>query len=88
MHHAETFATSGNAGSHRPRRQAAWSGARSCCGGPSPPAAQAPPAAAEAPGPAAEEDRYGELMKLKELLDAGALTQAEFDAEKQKILGS
>jgi hypothetical protein len=27
-------------------------------------------------------------MKLKELLDAGALTQAEFDAQKQKILGA
>ncbi|MGO9221798.1 MAG: SHOCT domain-containing protein [Streptosporangiaceae bacterium] len=27
-------------------------------------------------------------MKLKELLDAGALTQAEFDTQKQKILGT
>jgi len=27
-------------------------------------------------------------MKLKELLDAGVLTQAEFDAEKQKVLAS
>ena len=34
------------------------------------------------------EDTYGDLMKLKELLDAGALTQAEFDAQKQKILGA
>jgi len=33
-------------------------------------------------------DSYGELVKLKELLDAGVLTQAEFDAQKQKILGS
>ena len=40
-------------------------------------------AAAEAPV-----DSYGELMKLKELLDAGVLTQAEFDAQKQKVLGS
>ena len=39
--------------------------------------------AAPAPG-----DSYGELMKLKELLDAGVLTQAEFDAQKQKVLGS
>ena len=31
-------------------------------------------------------DSYDELMKLKELLDAGVLTQAEFDAQKQKIL--
>jgi hypothetical protein len=27
-------------------------------------------------------------MKLKGLLDAGALTQAEFDTQKQKILGA
>ena len=46
---------------------------------PSPPVAEAV---------AAPTDAYGDLMKLKELLDAGALTQAEFDAEKQKILGS
>ena len=37
---------------------------------------------------AAPTDSYGDLMKLKELLDAGALTQAEFDTEKQKILSS
>jgi hypothetical protein len=47
---------------------------------------QAAPPVAEATGPAA--DTYGDQMKLKELLDAGALTQAEFDAEKQKILAS
>jgi hypothetical protein len=29
-----------------------------------------------------------ELTKLKELLDNGVLTQAEFDAQKQKILQS
>jgi len=46
---------------------------------------QPPPPVAEV---AAPEDRYGDLMKLKELLDAGALTQAEFDAQKQKILSS
>jgi hypothetical protein len=33
-------------------------------------------------------DSYEALMKLKGLLDAGVLTQAEFDAEKQKILSS
>jgi hypothetical protein len=49
-----------------------------------------PPVEAEAPAPASApaEDPYGDLMKLKELLDAGALTQAEFDAQKQKILGA
>ena len=51
----------------------------------------APPSVeAETPAPAAApaEDPYGDLMKLKELLDAGALTQAECDAQKQKILGA
>jgi hypothetical protein len=49
-----------------------------------------PPAQDEAPAPAAApaEDPYGDLMKLKELLDAGALTQAEFDTQKQKILSA
>jgi Short C-terminal domain len=46
-----------------------------------------PPAQDEAPAPAAA-DPYGDLMKLKELLDAGALTQAEYDTQKQKILGA
>jgi membrane protease subunit (stomatin/prohibitin family) len=56
-------------------------------------AAAAPPpspAQDEAPAQAAApaQDPYGDLMKLKELLDAGALTQAEFDAQKQKILSA
>jgi hypothetical protein len=45
----------------------------------------AAPVAEVAPAPV---DSYGELVKLKELLDAGVLTQGEFDAQKQKILGS
>jgi hypothetical protein len=53
-----------------------------------PPMAEAPPAAPAAPEPpeAAAPDSYAELMKLKELFDAGVLTQEEFDAEKAKIL--
>jgi membrane protease subunit (stomatin/prohibitin family) len=47
-----------------------------------PPADQAAPVAA---APAAE-DSMEELAKLKGLLDSGVLTQAEFDAQKQKIL--
>jgi Short C-terminal domain len=48
-----------------------------------------PPAQDEATAPAAPaQDTYGDLMKLKELLDAGVLTQEEFDAQKQKILGA
>ena len=49
-----------------------------------PPEAVADPADS-APAPASA-DSYGELMKLKELLDAGVLTQDEFDAQKAKIL--
>jgi hypothetical protein len=47
------------------------------------PAADPTPAAA----PSADENME-ELTKLKGLLDTGVLTQAEFDAQKQKILGS
>ncbi len=51
---------------------------------------QAPVVAAPAPvaapvaGPSS--DGLDDLMKLKGLLDAGALTQEEFDAQKAKIL--
>ena len=49
------------------------------------PVAPEAPAAPQAPA-SSPQDSYAELMKLKELLDAGVLTQAEFDAEKKKIL--
>ena len=52
-------------------------------------AAAAPPPqeAPAAPAPAASsEDSFNDLMKLKELLDAGALSQEVFDAEKAKVL--
>lgn len=52
-------------------------------------AQQAPPQQA-APAPAAAAPAGGDLVsrltELKGLLDAGALTQAEFDAAKAKIL--
>jgi hypothetical protein len=52
-------------------------------------AAAPPPVAAEVPAaPTVEIDTYGELMKLKELLDAGVLTQEEFDAQKAKVLAA
>jgi hypothetical protein len=55
-----------------------------------PPAAAPPQAAAPAPAPApaamSEADRIQALKNLKELLDTGVLTQAEFDAQKQKLL--
>jgi membrane protease subunit (stomatin/prohibitin family) len=42
-----------------------------------------------APAPVQQEaavDTVGQLTQLKSLLDSGALTQAEFDAEKAKVL--
>jgi len=48
--------------------------------------AASPPAADPQETPP-EDDPYEALKKLKELLDQGILTQAEFDAQKQKILG-
>jgi hypothetical protein len=52
--------------------------------------APAPPAAAPAPPPSADAgaDRVDQLVKLKELLDSGVLSQAEFDSEKARILAS
>lgn len=52
------------------------------------PAAPAAPEAPPAPAPSAGMDPYAELVKLKELLDAGILTQEEFDARKQRILSA
>lgn len=54
-----------------------------------PPAAPAPAPAAPAAAPADEStDRVDQLVKLKELLDSGVLSQEEFDAEKARILAS
>ena len=55
-----------------------------------PTAAPAAPAAAPAPAPAAPasvSEAADDLLKLKELLDAGILTQEEFDAKKKQLLG-
>ena len=52
--------------------------------------APAAPAAAPAPAPAAPasvSEAADDLLKLKELLDAGILTQEEFDAKKKQLLG-
>ena len=50
---------------------------------PPPPPAAAPPPPAPAAGGT---DLVGKLTELKGLLDAGALTQEEFDAAKQQLL--
>jgi membrane protease subunit (stomatin/prohibitin family) len=49
--------------------------------------AAAPAAAAPAPAASSMDQKVEELKKLKELVDAGVLTQEEFDAQKAKILG-
>jgi hypothetical protein len=53
-----------------------------------PPPAAPPPAAPAPAAPAATSaaDRIEALKNLKELLDSGVLTQAEFDAQKQQLL--
>lgn len=53
-----------------------------------PPTAEPPAAAATVPSAASAAENYDTLMKLKALLDAGVLSQEEFEAEKQKILGA
>jgi membrane protease subunit (stomatin/prohibitin family) len=53
---------------------------------PAPTPAPAPAPAAPAPA-AAEEDDVARLTKLKEMLDGGLITQADYDAAKNKILG-
>ena len=37
--------------------------------------------------PSAQEDPYAKLTEMKKLLDAGVITQADFDAAKAKLLG-
>jgi len=72
------------------KAQAAQEAAAPAAPTPAAPVAEAPaPEAPVAEAPvAASADPYADLMKLKELLDAGVLTQEEFDAEKKKILAS
>ena len=51
-----------------------------------PPAAPAPAPAAPAPAPDAGADVVGQLKQLADLKDRGALTDAEFQAQKARIL--
>ena len=54
-----------------------------------PPAAPAPPPPPPPAAPAAPaaEDPVAKLAKFKEMLDAGLITQADYDAAKNKVLG-
>ncbi len=51
---------------------------------PAPAGAPMPPPAPAAP---AEEDPVAKLAKFKQMLDAGLITQADYDAAKNKVLG-
>jgi hypothetical protein len=51
---------------------------------PPPPPTYAQPA----PAPAAAPDRVSQLQDLAKLHDSGALTDAEFEQEKKRVLGS
>jgi hypothetical protein len=53
---------------------------------PAPPQRDAAAGPAEVPPAASDTDRLATLARLKELLDSGALTPQEFDAEKRRIL--
>jgi hypothetical protein len=53
---------------------------------PPPQYAPPPPQYAPPPPPAPQKSTVEQLTELKQLLDSGVLSQAEFDAEKAKIL--
>ena len=78
-------ATAHVASSRGAARGAEQQAAADAAAAPPPPPEPSAPSATAAPG-AASADSYAELMKLKELFDAGVLTQEEFDAQKAKIL--
>ena len=54
---------------------------------PPPPTGAAAPLPPPAPAAPAEEDPVAKLAKFKQMLDAGLITQADYDAAKNKVLG-
>lgn len=54
----------------------------------SPPAQAAPAAAPAAPVVPSMDDKIAQLKELAALKDTGVLSEAEFEVQKQKILGS
>jgi membrane protease subunit (stomatin/prohibitin family) len=54
---------------------------------PPPAAAAAPPPPPPAPAAPAEEDPVAKLAKFKQMLDQGLISQADYDAAKNKVLG-
>jgi len=77
------------------RQQARWAGQGQQAAAqhaPQPPPQQPPPPQDQVPaGPAHPDDtaeRLANLAKLGELMNAGLLTQAEFEQQKARILGT
>ena len=85
LRRAAVLGTTAHVASKRGHAKAQAAAEQQTAAAPPPPPATAAPSAEQA---APTQDTYGDLMKLKELLDAGALTQAEFDAQKQKLLNA
>jgi hypothetical protein len=69
---------------HEYDQDAQLAGMQQAAPAPAPPPAAAP--AAPAPAAMSEAEKLEALKNAKELLDSGVLTQAEFDAQKQKLL--
>jgi hypothetical protein len=89
LRRAAVLGATAHVASNRGQAKAEAAQQQQAAAAPSIPAQVAPPEPAQPVAePASPTDSYADLMKLKELLDAGALTQAEFDAEKQKILSA
>ena len=64
------------------RQQGRWA-AQEQAAAPAPPAAAPPP-----PSPSATDAKLDQLRKLGELKTSGVLTDAEFEAEKARVLNS
>ncbi len=65
----------------------ARAGARRAAGAQASAPEASPTEAAPVPPPAPASDRIAQLTQLAALRDSGALTEAEFEAEKSKLLG-
>ena len=71
------------------RQQQRWAAQDQAAAAAAPPVPAAPPSQAAAAPPAPPADmgeRLGQLKQLGELLDAGILTEAEFQQQKARIL--
>jgi hypothetical protein len=86
LRRAAVLGATAHVASNRGQAKAEAAAAQAAATAPAPVPQQAAPPPPE--GAASTTDSYAELMKLKQLFDAGVLTQEEFDAQKQKILAS